>query len=110
MNNTENKPDELLECEFGNTEDDYFFIPIDCTDQTELKIDNKLFSDGMKEYSAAAGAITVLCNAGLKPSEALEYIINKDTIKHNIEVSNITANATIESAKYASIKGEMESL
>lgn len=51
MNNTENKPDELLECEFGNTEDDYF-IPIDCTDQTELKIDNKLFSDGMKEYSS----------------------------------------------------------
>lgn len=91
-------------------EEEYYMIPLDCSEQAEEHLDKDRFKKGLDDFSYASGAITALCNAGLKPSEALEYIINIDTINHNLEVSRISAEATVESAKYASIKGDMETI
>lgn len=100
--------DETVCCEEEGEE--IAFLPIDCTEQCLATYDDDEFQRGIDEYSYVCGALTALCNAGLSPSEAIEYIVNKDTIQHNLEVTKIGANATVESSKYASIKGELENL
>lgn len=88
----------------------YSFIEIDCSDQEDEVYNTENFKKGIEDYSYVCGAITALCNAGLNPTEAIEYIVNQDTIKHNIEVSKIGAEATVRAAKYASVKSELENL
>lgn len=94
----------------GVSEDEYCFIELDCEHLSKYLINNKEFERGIKDYSYVCGAITALCNSGLKPSEAIDYVVNVDTIKHNLEVTKIGANATVESAKYASIKSDLENI
>lgn len=86
------------------------FLPLDCTEQCYATFDDDEFQRGIDDYSYTCGALTALCNSGLNPSEAIEYIVNRETIKHNLEVTRIGATATVESAKHASIKNELETI
>ena len=101
------KAEELAELE---CDEEGFFIPIECPESEDLSYDNEAFQNGINDYSYICGAITAICNTGVKPDVAIEYIVNKETIKHNLEVTKIGANATIEAAKYTSIKSELENI
>ncbi len=91
-------------------EEELTYLEMDCEEQYNATFDADEFQRGINEYSFVCGALTALCNSGLTPAEAIEYIVNVDTIKHNLEVTRIGADATIESSKYASIKGELENI
>lgn len=69
--------------------------------------DKNEFNKGVAEMSKTAGMITALVNAGLMPSEALEYICamntNDTTYKLQTELSKQNNNANIAIAK---ISGE----
>lgn len=101
------KAEELAELE---CDDEGFYIPIECPEPEELSYDNVAFQKGLDDISYVCGMITGICNTGVKPDVAIEYIVNKETIKHNLEVTKIGANATIEAAKYTSIKSELENI
>jgi len=91
-------------------DEDYFFIPLDCSSQADLQLNNEEFARGLKEFSYVSGAITSLCNSGLKPSEAIDYIMSLDAIRHNLETTKIGAKATVDASKYAFIKGELDNI
>jgi hypothetical protein len=57
------------------------------------------FHKGIKDTSYLAGVITAILNTGVDQSFVLDYLLNKETIKHNIEVANINKEMNIEMAK-----------
>lgn len=61
--------------------------------------DNDEFKKGITETSYLAGTITALLNTGVSEGFILEYLINKDTIQHNLDVTKLNNNAQIEISK-----------
>lgn len=80
---------------------------MDTTNIQECKYNKNEFNKGVAEMSRTAGMITALVNAGLMPSEALEYICamntNDTTYKLQTELSKQSNDANIAIAK---ISGE----
>lgn len=80
---------------------------IDTSNIHECKYNKNEFNKGVAEMSRTAGMITALVNAGLMPSEALEYICaintNEMTYKLQTELSKQSNDANIAVAK---ISGE----
>lgn len=94
-----------------NTDDEsYDFLPIECNELENCKIDAEDFQKGLDNISFVCGQVTGLINIGFTPSQALEYVINLETIAHNLDVTNIGAKASVECAKIAAIKAEFETL
>lgn len=85
-------------------------IELDCEDLYKESIDVENFRDGIEDYSFVCGAITALCNVGLTPTEAIEFISNRETIEHNIKVTEMSAKASIEASKNALIRNELENI
>jgi hypothetical protein len=57
------------------------------------------FDRGIKEASYIAGVVTALLNAGVTEGFALDYILNKETIKHNLETAKINKDMHVEISK-----------
>lgn len=80
---------------------------IDTSNIQECRYNKNEFDNGVAEMSRTAGMITALVNAGLMPSEALEYICaintNEMTYKLQTELSKQSNDANIAVAK---ISGE----
>ena len=95
-----------------NSDFDYIadILPLDCSELCSCTIDKPDFQRGINDFSYVCGAITALTNSGLSPEQALDYITNRETMEHNMKISELTANTNIECAKYASVKLERESL
>lgn len=80
---------------------------MDTTNIQDCRYNRHEFNKGVAEMSKTAGMITALVNAGLMPSEALEYICamntNDTTYKLQTELSKQSNDANIAIAK---ISGE----
>lgn len=65
----------------------------------DVQYDKEEFKHGLDKYSFYAGALTALKNAGITSSEALEIIINNDTITHSQCIQKMTCENNIAVAK-----------
>lgn len=110
--NEENILDDISECisNAKNEDDTDFFLPLNCSEQCENILDNEEFNRGIKEYSYWCGAFTAMVNCGINSSQAMEMIINNETIKHNIEVTKINTDSQIEISKNTSINNSLETI
>lgn len=64
------------------------------------------FDRGIKETSYVAGVVTALLNAGVTEGFVLDYILNKETIKHNLETVKINKEMNIEISKNHKVVNE----
>ena len=88
--------EEQLESLLGGVADIDKLPPIEIElDQYDLEE----FQRGINETSYIAGVVTALLNAGVTEGFALDYILNKETIKHNLETSKINKEMNIEMSK-----------
>jgi hypothetical protein len=68
--------------------------------QLELEdFDVEEFKRGIKDTSYIAGVITAFLNAGVTEGFALDFLLNKETIKHNLKTAEITKEMNIEMSK-----------
>ena len=68
------------------------------------------FKRGVKETSYISGVITALFNAGFSEASVLDFILNKETIKHNLETAKINKDMSIEISKNQRIMAEKNEL
>lgn len=87
--------------------DDYLEEFIQCIDPDnilDVEFDAEAFQRGVNAMSEMCGKITALVNVGLTPTMALSYIAGSEESKqvaaHNLEVSKVSAEASVEAAKY----------
>ena len=80
----------------------------DLAENVELDIDS--FQQGLDDISYICGTITGLANVGISPIDALNYLINGDILKNNIEITKINKEAQNECAKNQAIQIENNSL
>jgi hypothetical protein len=57
------------------------------------------FQRGIKDASYLAGTITAILNAGVSEGFVLDYLLNKETIKHNLETARINKDMNVEMSK-----------
>lgn len=78
-------------------------IKIDTEYLSKSKINIQKFTEGVEAVSYLCGAITALVNVGITPNKAMDYIVDKEAtevaMKHNIDMSNIQKDISIETAK-----------
>lgn len=92
-----------------------FFEPLELgtdnlAEDDRIQLDNDEFVRGLKDASYACGMYTALINVGFSMEDAVAYIFNRMNVDHNIEVSKINANATVESSKNVAVVREKELL
>lgn len=77
---------------------------IDLSNVDNLTLNRDKFQEGLDFVSFLAGAITGLCNIGITPNKAMDYIVDsqmtKEAMEHNIEMANIQKDTAIETAKF----------
>lgn len=76
----------------------------------KLEFNEDEFQKGLKEVSYYCGMYTGLINAGVPVDDATGFLFNHMSMTMNIKISEITANASIESSKNTSIKIDNQSL
>jgi hypothetical protein len=64
------------------------------------------FHKGIQETSYLAGVITAMLNAGVDQGFVLDYLLNKETIKHNIKAAEISKEMNIEISKNAKVASD----
>lgn len=87
-----------------------FYIPMELENLKGIKYDKKEFDKGIKDYSYVAGAISSLLNAGLSSTDALNYIINRETIEHNFKLQEIINANNKEVAEIQELKIQSQTL
>lgn len=96
--------DELMDdCE---NEKDYIkenILKIRTSHLNECSIDIQDFKEGIKSVSYLCGAITALVNAGITPTKAMDYIVDRDAtekaLDFNLRMADIQNKTAIETAK-----------
>ncbi|MGM7720505.1 hypothetical protein [Metabacillus sp. Hm71] len=68
------------------------------------------FHRGIEDTSHLAGVITALLNTGVDQGFVLDYLLNKQTIEHNLETARITKEMNIEIAKHQKLSAEKQEL
>lgn len=85
-------PEQLQEFMSGSDKLPPIEIPLEWYDEE--------FHKGIKDTSYLAGVITALLNTGVDQGFVLDYLLNKETVKHNIEVAKINKEMNVEMAKH----------
>ena len=95
-------------------EDDYAFevepIIFNKENLVDVVLDDEKFQDGLDDISFVCGQITGLINIGIDPVDALNYLVNKDVLKNNLEMGKINKETSIKVAQEQSIQVEKNSL
>lgn len=103
--------EELEALELGDLNlESQFYIPMELENLKGIKYDKKEFDKGVKDYSYVAGAISSLLNAGLSSTDALNYIINRETIEHNFKLQEIINANNKEVAEIQELKIQSQTL
>lgn len=67
----------------------YVLTPIELKiDNLNFEINQDKFQEGIDESSRLAGYITGLLNIGVSENFILEYLVNKETLEHNMKVTD----------------------
>jgi len=92
-----------------------FFEPLELStdnlaEDTNIQLDSDEFKRGLKDSSYYTGMYTGLINSGISMEDSITLILNKMNIDHSVQITNINANASIESSKNATILKEKDML
>lgn len=68
------------------------------------------FYRGIEDISHLCGEITALFNVGLSEQAVMDFILNRETIKYNLETSKINKDMNVEIAKQQRIVAEKHEL
>lgn len=71
-------------------------IELDVSNLGDAQIDEKEFKKGMKDASKLCGYITALKNVGLDNENILNYLLNSDTIDHNIKIAKMNNETQVK--------------
>ena len=87
-------PEECLSIEdlrdlISESDDEEIPFTLDVDNLYKTEIDQKLFAKGVKSMSEIAGQIVALTTVGIDAKDALDVILNRETIKHNIDIAKI---------------------
>lgn len=85
-------------------------IQMEIDNLCEIHFDEKEFQKGIKEISKVCGVITGLINVGISPNNALDYVINKETIEHNQKLNKDTINGNKEIAQVQQVQIQSQQL
>ncbi|WP_299831253.1 hypothetical protein [uncultured Metabacillus sp.] len=72
--------------------------------------DTESFHKGIADTSHLAGVITALLNTGVDQGFVLDYLLNKQTIEHNLETAKINKEMNVEIAKHQKLAAEKQEL
>jgi len=75
-----------------------------------IQIDNNEFIRGMKDASYFSGMYTCFINSGFSMEDAISIIMNKMNVDHNILMSQIQTNGSIEVSKNSVLVKEKDML
>jgi hypothetical protein len=98
----EEKKEEILEIDADQLQELMNNADIDKLPPIEIGFEDydvKEFERGLHDTSYLAGCVTALLNAGVSESFVLDYLLNKETIKHNLETARINKEMNIEMSK-----------
>jgi hypothetical protein len=76
-------------------------IVLDVTTLEGSKLSKKDFVRGINDTSYDAGIITTLLNAGVKATDALNYVLNLKLIDANIKMTELRCTSQVEASKNA---------
>lgn len=76
----------------------------------DLQLDKKEFSKGIKDISYIAGQIVALQSIGYSQEYIHEFLLNKDTGKHNMELNKMTCDSNEKVAKAGAVQMEKNSI
>jgi len=77
---------------------------------TDIQIDKEEFIKGMKDASYFSGFYTCLINSGMSMEDVVSIIMNKMNVDHNITMSQIQTNGSIEVSKNSVLVKEKDML
>jgi len=76
----------------------------------DIQIDKDEFVKGMKEASYFSGFYTCLINSGMSMEDVISIIMNKMNVDHNILMSRIQTDGSIEVSKNSVLLKEKDML
>lgn len=68
------------------------------------------FQRGISDASYVSGYIVALLNTGLSEAAVMDFLLNQETIKHNLETARINKEMNIEMSKNQRIQVEKNEL
>ena len=105
----ENKRKELID--LGEVEE--LLDDIDKMPPIEIDLesyDQEQFFKGIEDSSYLCGKITAMLNAGCSEDFVLTYLLNKETIEHNLDTLKLSNQAQIEISKNQKVLLEKQEL
>ena len=98
--------EQLLDIVYSLLEQKDKEIDINVDNLDGITIDKNEFKKGIKQYSAIAGAFTVLNSVGYPKDLIHEMILNDKTIQHNQQLQQMNNESSEKIAKIKEIKTE----
>ena len=102
--------DELLDVCYSLLEQKDKEIDINVDNLDGITIDKNEFKKGIKQYSAIAGAFTVLNSVGYPKDLIHEMILNDKTIQHNQQLQQMNNESSEKIAKIQEVKTEQSQI
>ena len=102
--------EQLLDIVYSLLEQKDKEIDINVDDLNDITIDKSEFKKGIKQYSAIAGAFTVLNSVGYPKDLIHEMILNDRTISHNQQLQQMNNESSKEIAKIQEVKIEQSQI
>lgn len=102
--------DELLDVVYSLLEQKDKEIDINVDNLDGITIDKNEFKKGIKQYSAIAGAFTVLNSVGYPKDLIHEMILNDRTISHNQQLQQMNNESSEKIAKIQEVKIEQSQI
>ena len=98
--------EQLLDIVYSLLEQKDKEIDINVDNLDGITIDKNEFKKGIKQYSAIAGAFTVLNSVGYPKDLIHEMILNDKTIQHNQQLQQMNNESSEKIAKIQEVKTE----
>ena len=98
--------EQLLDIVYSLLEQKDKEIDINVDNLDGITIDKNEFKKGIKQYSAIAGAFTVLNSVGYPKDLIHEFLINRETIDYQLSLNEQTCESNERQAKITQVKLE----
>ena len=102
--------EQLLDIVYSLLEQKDKEIDINVDNLDGITIDKNEFKKGIKQYSAIAGAFTVLNSVGYPKDLIHEMILNDKTIQHNQQLQQMNNESSEKIAKIQEVKTEQSQI
>ena len=102
--------EQLLDIVYSLLEQKDKEIDINVDNLNDITIDKSEFKKGIKQYSAIAGAFTVLNSVGYPKDLIHEMILNDRTISHNQQLQQMNNESSEKIAKIQEVKIEQSQI